>query len=244
MAPFVLVPGAGGNAWDWHLVVPALEARGHDATPVDLPAGDDTAGLAAYAGVIVDAIGDRRDVIVAALSFGAFSAPLACERAPVSLLVLLNPMIPMPGEPFNDWWSATRQGAAFAEVGRELALTERDLQDDDVLYYHDVPADKVTEAKALPGEQSSTPLSEPWPLERWPDVPTRVLVGRDDRLFPVAFQRRVARERLGLEIDVVPGGHMAAISHPAEVGQRLDRYAAEVLRPGWRASARAAPMRP
>ncbi len=232
MASFVLVPGAGGNAWDWHLVVPALEARGHDAVAVGLPAGDDTAGLTAYADAIVDAIGDRPDAVVAALSFGAFSAPLACARARVSLLVLLNPMIPKPGEPFNDWWGATRQGAAFAEVGRELGLSERELQDDDVLYYHDVPPDKVAEAKALPGDQSSTPLSEPWPLERWPDVPTRVLVGRDDRLFPVAFQRRVAQERLGLEIDIVPGGHMAATSHPAEVAERLDRYAAEVIRPG------------
>ena len=232
MASFVLVPGAGGNAWDWHLVVPALESRGHDAVAVDLPAGDDAAGLSDYADVIVDAIDDRRDVVVAALSFGAFSAPVACERAPVSLLVLLNPMIPMPGEPFNEWWGATRQAAAFAEVGRRLGLSEGDLQDDDVLYYHDVPADTVAEAKALPAEQSSTPLSEPWPLERWPDVPTRVLIGTDDRLFPVTFQRRVARERLGLEIDVVPGGHMAATSHPAEVAERLDRYAAEVLRRG------------
>jgi pimeloyl-ACP methyl ester carboxylesterase len=232
VAAFILVPGAGGNAWDWHLVVPELENRGHRAVAVDLPAAEDRAGLRAYADTIVDAIGGQRDVVVAALSFGAFSAPLACERVPVSLLVLLNPMIPTPGEPFNDWWTATGQGEAFRAVARDLGITERELQDDEVLYYHDVSPDKVAEAKVLPARQSSTPLSEPWPLRRWPDVPTRVLIGRDDRVFPEAFQRRVARERLGLEIDVVPGGHMAAISHPAEVADRLDRYAAEVIRPG------------
>ena len=55
-----------------------------------------------------------------------------------------------------------------------------------------------------------TPLDEPWPLAAWPDVPTRVLVGRHDRMFPLDFQRRVARERLGVEAEAVGGGHMVA----------------------------------
>ena len=29
--------------------------------------------------------------------------------------------------------------------------------------------------------------------ERWPDVPTTVLAGRDDRFFPYEFQRRLAK---------------------------------------------------
>jgi hypothetical protein len=28
---FVLIPGAGGDSWDWHLLVRELEARGHEA---------------------------------------------------------------------------------------------------------------------------------------------------------------------------------------------------------------------
>ena len=62
--------------------------------------------------------------------------------------------------------------------------------------------------------QSDTPFAQPWPLRRWPDVPTRVLQGSDDRLFPLEFQRRVVRERLGLEVDVMPGGHLMALSRP------------------------------
>ena len=46
---FVLVPGAGGSAWYWHRLVAELEGRGHDAVAVDLPAEDDSVGLAAYA---------------------------------------------------------------------------------------------------------------------------------------------------------------------------------------------------
>ena len=48
MATFVLIPGAGGLAWS-HLLGPELEARGHAAVPIDLPAGDDGSGLAEYA---------------------------------------------------------------------------------------------------------------------------------------------------------------------------------------------------
>jgi pimeloyl-ACP methyl ester carboxylesterase len=69
-----------------------------------------------------------------------------------------------------------------------------------------------------------TPLDEPWPLEAWPDVPTRVLAGRHDRMFPLEFQRRIARQRLGLEVDEMDGGHMVAMSNPTELAGRLEAY--------------------
>ena len=53
MASFLLIPGAGGQAWYWHRVVPELVARGHSAVAVDLPSGDDDAGFAAYADAAV-----------------------------------------------------------------------------------------------------------------------------------------------------------------------------------------------
>ncbi len=56
MTTFVLVPGAGGQAWYWHRVVPELQARGHEAIAVDLPAADDGAGFIEYADAVVAAI--------------------------------------------------------------------------------------------------------------------------------------------------------------------------------------------
>jgi hypothetical protein len=44
----------------------------------DLPAGDDTLELSAYAQAVVDAVGGRRDPVVVAQSFGAF-APGLCQ---------------------------------------------------------------------------------------------------------------------------------------------------------------------
>ena len=87
-----------------------------------------------------------------------------------------------------------------------------------------MPANVVAAAKEQPLAQSGRPFEDPWPLERWPDVPTRVVAGREDRLFPLEFQRRVAAVRLGIDIDEVPGGHLLALSRPVELADRLEDY--------------------
>ena len=230
MATYVLIPGAGGDPWMFHLVMRELEAKGHEAIGVDLPSGDDGAGWAEYADAVEAAIGDRRDgLVLVAQSLGGFTAPLVCQRRPVELLVLLNAMIPTPGETGNDWWGNTGSGQAMRENLERIGLTAADAEDDRILYFHDVPGALVDEAYAR-GEpqQSMTPMSQPFALPSWPDIATRVIAGRDDRLFPVAFQRRVARERLGLEIDEIPGGHMAALSHPRELAERLEELRREL----------------
>jgi pimeloyl-ACP methyl ester carboxylesterase len=65
------------------------------------------------------------------------------------------------------------------------------------------------------------------PLLSWPEgVPVRVVSGRDDRLFPLALQQRLARERLGVEPDVLPGGHLIALAHPDALARVLVAYLA------------------
>jgi pimeloyl-ACP methyl ester carboxylesterase len=222
---YVLIPGAGGEAWYWHLVVPRLQERGHDALAVSLPASDDSAGWAAYADAIVESIGDRTGVILVAQSLAGFSAPLVCERVPVELLVLLNAMIPRPGETGAEWWSNTRQSEAQHAHLAALGLSPEGADDDATVYFHDVPPQVRAEAVRR-GEpaQSWTPMTQAWPLEAWPNVPTRVLIGRDDRLFPADFQRRIARERLAIAADEIEGGHLVALSRPAELVERIEAY--------------------
>jgi pimeloyl-ACP methyl ester carboxylesterase len=225
---FVLIPGAGGNADQFHLLVDELQRRGRTAIAVDLPAGDDRAGFDAYADAVIAAIGDRPRPALVASSLGGFTAPRVCARIPVALVVLLNAMIPRPGETAGAWWEATGHAEARAE---QAARDGRMLDDADVIgdFFHDVPPE-VTAAMMAQGElRQSTAVFDDPPLDApWPDVPTRVLVGRDDRFFPAAFQRRVAQERLGITADELPGGHLVALSRPAEVADRLERYWAEV----------------
>lgn len=228
MATYAFVPGAGGDPWEWHRLTPELEARGHEAIPVQLPAEDDTAGWSEYADAVIDVLGDRDEVTIVAESMGGFTAPIVCARRTVELLVLLNAMIPVPGETFNAWWSNTDSGPARREYQANIGLTPGDADDDAVIYYHDLPAEVRAEAVLRTWQdQSMTPLDEPWPLEAWPDVPTRLLAGRHDRMFPLEFQRRIARQRLDLEVDEIDGGHMVAMSNPAELADRLEAYRME-----------------
>jgi pimeloyl-ACP methyl ester carboxylesterase len=220
---FVLIPGAGGQAWYWHRLVAELERRGHVAIAVDLPTDDDMAGLAAYADTVVAAVGERSPVVVVAQSMGGLTAPLVCARLPVELLVLLNAMIPLPGETGGEWWTVTGQGAAQAAYWQSEGLPG-DPGDETAVFFHDVPADVVAAAQEQPFAQSTRPFEDPWPLAAWPDVPTRVLVGRDDRLFPAALQRRIAAERLGIAADEIPAGHLVALSRPGELADRLEGY--------------------
>ncbi|NEK57086.1 alpha/beta hydrolase [Geodermatophilus sabuli] len=219
-ATFVLVPGAGGRAWYWHRLVPELVGRGHEAVPVDLPAGDDAAGLEHYTQAVLDAVPGRRagPLVVVAQSMGGLTAPLVCRRLPVELLVLLNAMVPRPGETGADWWTATGQ----AEARAVAAARQGWPLDDDDAFFGDVPPEVTAAAMTQPFAQSGTPFGEPWPLTGWPDVPTRVLAARDDRFFPVEFQRRVAAERLGLPVEELPGGHLVALSRPAALAEVLD----------------------
>ena len=42
-----------------------------------------------------------------------------------------------------------------------------------------------------------------WPLDGWPDVPTRFILCRNDRLLPAPFLRRVVHERVGITPDEI-----------------------------------------
>jgi pimeloyl-ACP methyl ester carboxylesterase len=222
MASFALVPGAGGMAWYWHRVVPLIRAAGHEPIAVELPGDDRHAGLAVYAGIVIRAIAERDDVVLVAQSLAGFTAPLVCARTPVRMVVLVNAMIPKPGETAGAWWNAT--GAVEA---RERAAasggyaTEFDVE---TYFLHDAPKEVLHAGPEQPREEAETVFGEPCRFERWPDVPIHVLAGRDDRFFPIEFQRRVARDRLGKEVDEITGGHLVALSNAEGLTQRLIAY--------------------
>jgi pimeloyl-ACP methyl ester carboxylesterase len=214
MTTFLLLPGAGGEAWYWHRVLPELAARGHEPVAVDLPADDESVGWAEYTALAVAALGDRPDPVVVAQSMGAFTGALVCAAVPAQRLVLVNPMIPAPGESAGHWWEATGQAEARSAAGYIGFDLERD-------FLHDIPEDLRAELRQGGRNQSDHSFAQAYPLVAWPEVPTTVLAGADDRFFPLPFQRRVARERLGLDVVAVPGGHLNALSRPVEVTDAL-----------------------
>jgi pimeloyl-ACP methyl ester carboxylesterase len=228
---FMLIPGAAGSGWYWHLLAPRLLQGGHEAVPVSLPAADDTAGLPEYAAAVIGAIGNRdpRRIVLVAQSLAGFTAPLVCKQIPVALLVLINAMIPKPGESPGEWWTNTRYGAAKRQQNRKDGRPADAPFDPLIDFFHDVPQPVIDEAWAQGGpRQSDTVFASPCNFESWPAVPTRVLIAQDDRFLPADFQRRVARDRLGISADEMPGGHLVALSQPEELAARLVSYAKDV----------------
>ncbi len=221
MATFAFIHGAGDVGWSWHLVEEDLRARGHDTVAPDLPIEDDGAGLSAYADVVVDAIGDRPDVVVVAQSFGGYVAPIVAERIGARLIVLIAGMIPSPGESAEEMFSSTGWHTESGADDSTIAL-----------FYHDVPPELAAEALRHGRRQSETPGREPWPLAAWPAIPTRFVLCLNDRFFPAAWLKGVVADRLEIVPDVIESGHCPALSRPQDLGERLDGFAADVLDKG------------
>jgi pimeloyl-ACP methyl ester carboxylesterase len=221
---FVLVPGAGGNAGYWRRVEPLLDQAGYQSVAVSLPNWPG-ATFADHADAIVAAAGVSDDVTLVAQSMGAFSAPLTCDRLPVSELVLLNAMIPTPGETAGEWWANTGQPEAMRNNDLREGRDPDAGFDAQTYFLHDMPPDVLTLLMSSGEEQepAESLFQTGLALSSWPDVPTAVLAGRDDRFFPYEFQRRLAKERLGVEPEQLPGGHLLALSQPEALVARLTR---------------------
>ncbi|MFJ4776256.1 alpha/beta fold hydrolase [Streptomyces sp. NPDC088762] len=221
MSTFVLIHGAGDVGWYWHLVEAELRARGHGVVAPDLPGDDDSLTLDDYADAVVDAVGDRHDLVVVGQSFGAFTAPLVTARRPVASLILVAGMIPAPGEPPDQWWTNTGYGEAVRrQAARDGGLTGSD--DPYVAFYHDVSRELAEEAMSRERAHPSPAASaQPWPLEAWPTVPTRFVLCTEDRFLPADFLRRLARERLGVVPEEITASHCVALSRPIELADLL-----------------------
>lgn len=223
MSPtFVFVPGAGGMGSYWMFVQHELTARGFESIAVDLPGDDPDAGLPEYVDLVVKAASGLDEVVLVGQSLGGFSASWAAGLVPIKQLVLLNAMIPLPGETAGEWWGHTGSSEAMRTFDIEQGRDPDGGFDMDVYFLHDVPPEAL-KAEDEQRDETDTVFEARWGLPAWPDVPTRVLAARDDRFFPFEFQQRVARERLGLEVEEVPGGHFAAMSRPVELTEALIR---------------------
>lgn len=213
-------------AWYWHRVVRLLELAHREAIAVDLPGDNDDAGLGDYAEIVVQAIGHKANTILVAQSLGGFTAPLVCERVPVRMLIFVNAMIPLPGETAGAWWKNT--GAAEARTAaaeRGGYGAEFDLQ---TYFLHDVPQTVLQGGPAEQREQAAVVFREPCLFHRWPRIPIRVIASANDRFFPIEFQERIARARLRTDVEVLPGGHLVALSNPDGLVNRLLRFEREV----------------
>jgi len=214
-----MIPGAGGVAWYWHRVSPLLREAGHEAIAVDLPGDDPAAGLPEYARIVESAIDAERhrDVVLVAMSLGGFTAPLVARAS--TAIVFVNAMIPCPGETAGDWWANTGATEARTKAAKDGGYSaEFDLE---TYFLHDVPPDIVAAGEPHQRSEADVAFGSPCGFATWPAAPVKIVAGHDDRFFPVEFQQRIARERLDVTADVLPGGHLIALAQPEPLARYL-----------------------
>jgi hypothetical protein len=227
---FVLVHGSYAGPWVWELLQPHLERLGHRATAVDLPISDPAAGAEAYARAIADAIDPNEPPILVAHSMSGLAAPIAAAERLVRRVVFVAALLPRPGVSLAEQRAAEPVDAStqpttaqWTDLGGDLWAVGPDTATE--LFWHDAPPEIARWAASRLRPQCYRFMTEPSPLTAWPAVPTAYVACRDDHATNPAWQVEAARDRLGVEALVLPGGHSPMLSRPAALAHALDELA-------------------
>lgn len=252
--PLLLLHGAGDNSLDWRWVLPAL-ARRHRVYAPDLPGSPDSARPAAdyspafferFVAGFLDALGIGRAAMVGNSLGGLIALRVALsEPARVTALVLVdsaglgsevNPAftsvnVPGLGETAMPFWR-TPVGAYQRAWGRTMLLFARPPGG--------VPREWLAEQCRLaqsPGYLEAhlsvlralvSPLGQREVLvERLPslEVPTRVVWGSRDRVFPERQAREATAHLREGSLALIPNcGHMPHVECPDRFLACLDEF--------------------
>jgi pimeloyl-ACP methyl ester carboxylesterase len=141
------------------------------------------------------------------------------------MLVLLNAMIPLPGETAEAWWNNT--GAVEARMAAARANGYNQEFDLQTYFLYDVPATILRDGPSDQRPQAERVFKDRCDFTGWPSIPIRVIASENDRFFPLELQRRVARDRLKTNTEALPGGHLVALSNPQGLADLLLRLGRE-----------------
>lgn len=230
MARFLLIHGSCHGAWCWRDVIPALEALGHTARAIDLPAhgADRTpaaeATLDRYAEAILDAI--VAPVTLVGHSAAGYPITLAAERAPgkIARLVYLCAYVPKPGLSMIDMRKAgprqLLQGAVRAAPDGVTYTVDPAMAPG--TFYHDCPAEAVAYALPRLCPEPIGPQSTVLPaLRNWSSVEKHYVICEDDHTIPPEYQPVMAAGFPPGHVTRLPTGHSPFFTAPEALARRL-----------------------
>jgi hypothetical protein len=223
MSDFILIHSTGEAPACWQRLSTALELHGHRTYPVDLPVDRPELLAGDYANIMREQVGHIAEPIVLAHSGSGPLLPAASKALKARHRVWLAAWVPNPHaslleevranptETFNPDW-----------IGKDA------IKDSSVainFLYHD--CDQTMIEWALTTRRLFMPTgvyNERIALDD--EVPSSYIVASSDRTIRPDWQRRMARERLGIEPLEIATGHCAHISAPEHLAQLLAHIAA------------------
>jgi pimeloyl-ACP methyl ester carboxylesterase len=224
MTTFCLIHGSGQGPQGWELLKHQLEARGHRVlTPAFRLEATDK-GAAWHTDTLVEALESSgqqpADVVCVAHSASGVYLPLVAQRWRPRQMVFLAALIPRPGISIIEQFRADPSMFNPAWIGKDPRSDEVAIE----FVYHDCPPDRL--AWALSTRiyfYAKRAMEEPCLLTSWPSVPASYIACAEDRTITPAWQRRAAREWLGVEPVELPGGHCPHVSRPEVLAEVLER---------------------
>jgi pimeloyl-ACP methyl ester carboxylesterase len=214
VATFALIHGAWHDHTCWDRLAPLLRDAGHAVVAPDLPKEDPEADLADYARTVIDALGDADDVVVVGHSFGSDTAAHVAAARPVGLVVYLCPRLGAVRAPEG----APRVFRPGFRPSRLPGMTFWRPEDAIRTMYAGLDAETARTTAATLGPQVDVDGPR---LSRLPDVPTEVVIARDDEAFTPDWSRWAARTLAGVEPIEIDGGHFPMLERPRELAELL-----------------------
>jgi len=228
----VLVHGAFAESASWGMVIESLAGTGHRA----IAAANPLRGLAADTAAVTDLVRSiDGPVVLAGHSYGGMViSNVPADAGEITGLVYVAAFAPAPGETcftLAGQFPGSTLGAAVRPVPLHDGTTDLYI---DTGKFHDQFCADLSELEAVRLAATQRPvtqeaLTEPSgdrPL--WREVPSRFVIGEEDRNIPAALQRFMAERAGARRVVQIPGAsHAVAVSHPGATAEVIRAAAAQ-----------------
>jgi pimeloyl-ACP methyl ester carboxylesterase len=222
----VLVHGAWADGSSWSAVIEELQAQGHKVTAptfpltsladdvdklrrvLDLQDGPTVLAGHSYGGQVITALGTDAPNVAGLVYIAAFGID---EGESLGGLLSQGPPTPALAHQFID-------------DGGFVWLTE-----DDFVHHFASGVDPV-KAKVMYATQqplAGSAFGDEMEVPAWKSLPSWYMVAQDDQALPADAERMFA-ERMGATTIGIPAGHLAMVSHSAEVASLIETAAKAV----------------
>jgi pimeloyl-ACP methyl ester carboxylesterase len=223
----ILVHGAWADGSSWSSVIERLQAAGYHVTAPQFPLtslADDVGRLRhvlalqdgptvvvghSYGGQVMTALGTDAPNVVGLVYIAAFGID---EGESLGGLLAQGPPTPALAHEFVD-------DAGFAW------LTEDDFVNH---FAGDLDPVKAKVLYAVQQPLSASAFNDVMTVPAWKSLPSWYLVAQDDQALPADAERMFAN-RMGATTIEVASGHLAMVSHPAEVAELAQTAAQAAL---------------